>query len=386
MEFMQWWEPELPAGAFAGLVEECEAQVGGIEVELLSGPYSSIKEQVIAGSAAGTMPDVLGLDGAWVNDFSKQGSIADLSAAMSSAGYDESQLAAQVQVGGITYMVPVVNFAYPMFVNNELLAQAGVSEPPGTREEFLAAANAVAQNTDAAGWVTALGLEKPNGIGADILPWVWASGGSMLTEDQRPAVDSPEVASAVEFIKQMWDDGAIAPGALTMAEQDKVEEFTNGRVGMMISSLAHINLIRENNPDLDFTVVPVPVEEGFSGTPGVRYASWGIGMSANTEHPEESWKLIECMLSQDVNKQLSAYANGFPGNAQVTPDFTDSDPLFEKAFEVWQAGTPVFEFTGLPQAEQLMRIFDEQLQQVLAENKPVPDALTQIQTEWETIF
>ncbi len=33
-----------------------------------------------------------------------------------------------------------------------------------------------------------------------------------------------------------------------MKEQDKVEEFTNGRVGMMIDSLAHINLIRESNP------------------------------------------------------------------------------------------------------------------------------------------
>ena len=38
-----------------------------------------------------------------------------------------------------------------------------------------------------------------------------------------------------------------------MKEQDKVEKFTNGRVGMMIDSLAHINLIRKTNPDLKFT-------------------------------------------------------------------------------------------------------------------------------------
>jgi hypothetical protein len=30
-----------------------------------------------------------------------------------------------------------------------------------------------------------------------------------------------------------------------MKEHDKVEEFTNGRVGMMFDTLAHINLIRE---------------------------------------------------------------------------------------------------------------------------------------------
>lgn len=386
IEFMQWWEPELPDGSFQALIDQFEEENPGIQVERLSGPYASIKDQVIAGAASQTMPDVLGLDGAWVNDFANQGSIANLTEAMSGAGYDESQLAAQVQVDGSTYMIPVVNFAYPMFVNNELLEQAGV-EAPTTREEFMTAAQAVTDlDVGATGWVTALGLEKPNGINIDILPWTWASGGTMLTEDGGPAVDNPEVAETVQFIKDMWDAGVVAPGALTMAEQDKVEEFTNGRVAMMISSLAHINLIRESNPDLDFSVVPVPVTDGYTGESGVRYASWGIGMSANTEHPEESWKLIEFLLSESANGELSGLANGFPGNANVQPDFSESDPLFEDAFEIWEAGYPVSEFTGLPLADELQRIFDEHLQQVLAEDMPVDEALTNIQTEWEGIF
>lgn len=386
IEFMQWWEPELPDGEFAALIEQFEEENPGIDVELLSGPYASIKDQVIAGSASGTMPDVLGLDGAWVHDFATQGSIADLSAAMSDAGYDDTQLAAQVQVEGSTRMIPVVNFAYPMFVNNELLEEAGV-EVPTTRTEFMAAAQAVTDSgSGAAGFIAALGLEKPNGINIDIMPWTWASGGSMLGEDGAPAVNNEDVTSTISFIKEMWDAGVVAPGGLTMAEQDKVEEFTNERVAMMVSSLAHINLIRENNPDLDFSVVPMPVEDGYAGESGVRYASWGIGMSANTEHPEESWKLIEFLMSEGANGQLSALANGFPGNANATPDFTESDPLFEDAYTIWEAGYPVSEFTGLPLADELMRIFDEELQQVLAEDKPVDEALGVVQTEWEGIF
>src|SRR5690606_2335494 len=110
------------------------------------------------------------------------------------------------------------------------------------------------------------------------------------------------------------------------------------------------------------------------------------GMSANTEHPEESWKLIEFLMSEGANGQLSALANGFPGNANVTPDFTESDPLFEDAFNIWQAGYPVSEFTGLPLADELMRVFDEELQQVLAEDKPIDEALGNIQTQWEGSF
>ncbi len=107
LEFSQWWEPELPDGAFRELMDQFESENPGITVDLLSGPYASTKEQVVAGAAAGTMSDVVGLDGAWVSDFADQGAITDLSAVMSEAGYDESQLASQVKVDDRTYMIPV---------------------------------------------------------------------------------------------------------------------------------------------------------------------------------------------------------------------------------------------------------------------------------------
>ncbi|MCB2816647.1 extracellular solute-binding protein, partial [Listeria monocytogenes] len=81
-----WWEPELPAGALKGLMDDFTKQNPNIEVKLLSGPYASTKEQVVAGAASGTMSDVVGLDGAWVSDFKKQGAIADLSALMKQNG------------------------------------------------------------------------------------------------------------------------------------------------------------------------------------------------------------------------------------------------------------------------------------------------------------
>jgi len=133
IEFAQWWEPELPDGEFRALIDKFEDENPGIKVDLVSGPYASTKEQLFAGAASGTMPDVVGLDGAWVNDFASQGVIADLSALMKKYDYDDSELASQIQVDGSTYMIPVVNFVYPMFTNDTLLAEAGVTTPPSTR-------------------------------------------------------------------------------------------------------------------------------------------------------------------------------------------------------------------------------------------------------------
>ncbi|MCA9882018.1 MAG: sugar ABC transporter substrate-binding protein, partial [Anaerolineae bacterium] len=320
LEFQQWWEPELPEGAFRALMDEFEAQNPGITVELISGPYSTTRDQIVAGAATGTMADVVGLDGAWVNDFVQQGSLADLSALMSAAMFDDSELAAQIQLNGSTYMIPVVNFVYPVFVNLDLMEAAGIEAAPMTRAEF---ADAAAQLTDTAnnvyGWVLPLSLEQPNGIQNDVMSWVWASGGSMMADGLPNLVDNEDVSSAIEFIKGLYDAGVIAPGAFTMREQDKVEEFTNGRVGMMVDSLAHINLIRERNPELNFAITALPATEGYDGPRGLPYASWGIGVAENSEHQEEAWKLVEFLMSADINTQLSSIANAFPGNVNSTP-------------------------------------------------------------------
>ena len=386
LEFSQWWEPELPQGAFRSLMDKFEEQNPGIKVELLSGPYSSTKEQIVAGAATGTMSDVVGLDGAWVNDFVKQGAITDLSKLMTDAGYDSSALAAQIQINGATYMIPVVNFVYPLFVNDDILKSAGVESAPSTRSEFAAAAKAMTNpEANVYGWVLPLSLEVPNGIQNDVMSWVWASGKSML-KDGKPDVTNSDVKSAVEFIKSLYDAGVIAPGAFTMKEQDKVEEFTNGRVGMMIDSLAHINIIRERNPELKFSLAAVPAEDGYEGKRGLPYASWGIGIAENSQHKAEAWKLVEFLMSEEVNSELSTIANAFPGNVNSVPDFVKTDEIFGSAFEIYQKGYPANEFVGLPVAEDLMRAFDEQFQMMLEGDQTVDEMLQKVQEAWLKAF
>lgn len=385
LKFSQWWEPELPEGTFRALMDDFEKANPGIKVELVSEPYASTKEQMIAGAASGKMADVVGLDGAWVNDFAKQGSIADLSAAMSEAGYDDSQLASQIKVDSKTYMIPVVNFPYPMFTNVDLMKKAGVDKQPDTRSEFEAATKQITEKTEAAGWVVPLSLEAPNGIQNDVMSWAWASGGTML-KDGKPDVTNDDVKSATEFVKQLWDDGVIAPGAFTMKEQDKVEEFTNGRVGMMIDSLAHINLIRENNPNLNFDISAMPAKDEYKGKRGMAYASWGIGISENTKNKDAAWKLVEYLLSPEANAKLCENAHAFPGNVKAEPNFDSEDPMFQKAYDIWSEGAPANEFTGLPVAEDLMRSYSQNLQKVLDGSMKIDDALKATQKDWVSKF
>src|SRR3954466_403479 len=387
LEFAQWWGAELPAGDFEKIISDFTAQNPNIKVKLLSAPYASTKQQLVTGAASKTLPDVVGLDGAWVNDFAKQGAITDMSKLMTDANYDPSQLASQVQIKGKTYMIPVVNFVYPLFTNQDLLTKAGVQTVPTTRTEFLDAAKKVsALGGNVKGWALPLDTAVPNGIQNDVMSWLWASGGHMLTEDGKPNLTSPPVKSTVEYVKSLNDAGVVAPGSLTMKEQDKVEKFANGQVGMVIDSLAHINLIKKNSPKLNFTVAALPAEDGFTGKRGIPYASWGIGVSDSTKHKAEAFKLVQYLMSQQVNAQLSTIANGFPGNKNAQPDFSKSDPMFKTAFTIYKQGYPANEFVGLPKSEDLMRSFDEQLQLVLTGKSSVDDALAKAQESWSSVI
>ncbi len=386
IEFAQWWEPELPDGEFQAIIDKFEEANPDITVDLVSGPYSSTKEQLFAGAASGTMPDVVGLDGAWVNDFASQGVIADLTTLMADSNYDDSKLVSQVKVDDKTFMIPVVNFVYPMFTNDDMLSDAGVNAPPATRTEFADTAKKISElDGNPAGWVLPLSLEAPNGVQNDVMSWAWASGGSML-KDGKPDLTNDDVTSAVDFVGGLWDDGVIAPGSFTMKEQDKVEEFTNGRVGMMIDSLAHINLIRETNPDLNFSISAIPAADDYTGERGIPFASWGIGVAENSDHKDAAFKLVSFLMSEETNSELSTKANAFPGNTDSVPAFVEDDELFKRAFDIYKEGYPANEFVGLPVAEELMRQLGGELQAAFDGQQSISDALKKAQVTWEGEF
>ncbi|MBV1703529.1 MAG: sugar ABC transporter substrate-binding protein [Hyphomicrobiales bacterium] len=386
LEFAQWWEPEMPAGALRGIMNDFEAANPGIKVKLISGPYSATHDQIVAGAASGTLSDVVGLDGAWVNGLAKQGAIAPLDPLMDAAKYDRSQIADIIKVDGKSYMFPLASFVYPVFINLDLAKAAGVDRLPSTRNEFADAAKKMTHpDKNQYGWVLPLSLQTPNGIQNDVMSWVWASGGSML-KDGKPDLENPGVVGALEFVKSLNDAGVISPGIDATKEQDKVEQFVNGRVGMMIDSLAHINLIRKRNPNLHFGISALPAVEGYAGKRGLPYASWGIGISANSKHKEEAWKLVAYLMSPEVNGKLVSLANAFPGNVNAKPDFSKSDPLFAEAFKIFQAGKLANEFVGLPVAEQLMREMDVEVQKMLAGQETPQQVVANTQKEWLADF
>jgi len=386
IEFIQWWEPEMPAGALRGIIDDFEKANPDIKVTLVSGPYSTTHDQIVVGAASSTLSDVVGLDGAWVNGLAKQGAIASMDPLMDATKYDRSQIADIIKVDGESVMFPLATFVYPVFVNLDLAKAAGVDKMPSTRTEF---AEAAKKMTDAGknqyGWVLPLSLQNPGGIQNDIMSWVWASGASML-KNGKPDLESSAVVGTLTYVKSLQDAGVISPGIFAKREQEKVEEFANGRVGMMIDSLAHINLLRQRNAGLHIGISALPAVDGYTGKRGLPYAAWGIGIANGSQHKPEAWRLVSYLMSPDVNGRLVSIANAFPGNVKAKPDVSKSDPLFADAFKIYQTGYLANEFVGLPVAEDLMRDMTIEVQKMFDGQQDAKQAAAATQKQWLAAF
>ena len=386
LEFQQWWGVELPDGALQEICDDFTADTG-INIELLSNPYADTKTQIAAGAAAGTMADVVGLDGSWVYDFAKQGSIANLTELMTADGYDDSQLSDQIKYEGNTYMIPVVNFAYPLYVNTDILEEAGVESIPTTWSEFLDACDKITTNTDKAAYAIPLSTEAPNGIQNQFSSWLWASGGSLLKDGKPALTDNDKLAQLVDLVKTMKDKGYLSDGAEAMKEQDMVNEFENGRLAFMVDGISHLTTIKTESPDLNFTFAKMPVMDDYTDKSGMDVANWGIGIADNCENKEAAMQFVEYLMSPEVNAKLAQLANAFPGNSTAEPDYSSNDELFQTAYDIFSEGYAINEFTGAPTAEDLMRSMNEQLVLYIdGDTASVDDMLSATQEAWEAAY
>lgn len=384
IEFIQWWEPELPQGFLRGVMDDFEATNPDIKVTLVSGPFATTRDQVSVGAASGTLSDVVGLDGSWVNSLYKQGAIASLDDLMDKAGYDRSQISTFVKVDGKSVMIPLVSAVYPIFVNMDIAKASGVDKVPSTRSEFEAAA---LKMTDASknqyGWSLPLSLQTANGVQNDVMSWVWASGGNIL-KDGKPDLSNSAVAGTLDYLQKLQKEGVISPGIFSKSEQDKVEEFASGRVGMIISPFVHANVIRDRNPNLHFEMAAVPAVDGYDGKRGMAYASWGIGVNENSENKDAAWKLVEFLASPEVNAKIAAKANMIPVNVNAKPDV--SDPVYAKALAIVHDGYMINEFVGAPVAEDLMRDFAIEMQKQFDGGQSTADTVANAQKAWSAKF
>ncbi|WP_169807556.1 ABC transporter substrate-binding protein [Herbidospora mongoliensis] len=296
----------------------------GVTVKIVKIPKDDYNTKLGSALAGNTVPDVGILDQPLVSRFAQEGTIKEVPAGtLNEADFWEGALNTN-KVGGKLYGFPIDHTAVALFYNKAL-----VPTPPKTWDELKTISAAIhAKDAKVAGIV----VPKGDGYGA----WMWpgvvgGAGGSMVDEAGKKILfDQPPAVEAL----QLWVDLLpSSPREITDSDQ----AFANGLAGMMISGPWDVATIKDQFPDLDFNVAPLP----YKTTPAGNIGGENAVVFSKGKNEALAWKWLQHLTNSTNNTTLAQALGGFPVN-KVAADrdaatFGEQQQAFLEQLKVAQA-------------------------------------------------
>lgn len=224
-------------------------------------------------------------------------------------------------IDGKAYSVPEV-LQLPnsiIFYNKDLFKKAGLDpeQPPKTYSELREYAKKITEagNGDFYGIIEG---------GQQVNRWKTAAhdfsalGGSGMSEFSPVSLLTGESSYAdkamvetFELFKGMAEDGSYHPSTMSIRAPEARALFGAGEAGFIIQGVWCIGVWNTNNPDLDLGIASqVASDNGRTGSVAMTTANAWMGISAESEHPEEAAKLLEALYSTDYAYQKDCVSDG----------------------------------------------------------------------------
>jgi len=314
-----WTEPARGA-VLREMVEQFAKEHPGTTIKEVSVPFPRYVEQMLLRLAGGTPPDVLVATDAMLFTFLERGHLAPFSGfpALTTmldrdrADFVDAQAVASV--GGQTYGVVSHFSTYGLLYNDRLLTEAGITKPPATPQEFLAAATKLTKAPEQYGYGTRHSMNEEGGWWYEVAYWVHGFGGRWATNG-KPSVNTPQVVGAVRFFKQLYDAGVFPKGvdAATyrrMFWQEKIATLTDNNAVYFIA--------KSQNPSLPIRAASNP----FSPPVTVGEVSF-YTIPKGAKHSQEAATFIEWYRGhlREMGMKLQNLVGSKSANAEILKAF-----------------------------------------------------------------
>jgi multiple sugar transport system substrate-binding protein len=295
--FWQSWPVEI----VRPIVADFERTHTGLKVRLERLTPQSGQERILAALAAGAVPDLCQIGSAWMPGLLAGSRLADWSAGVADLrprlrGWE------LCSVGEVIYGVPWTLETRALFYNKTLFARARLDStmPPRTWDELHRAAAAIQRLGHG---VHGYGVQAGERLvlSKQVLPLIFANGGSILSNDLRRAVfDSAANLQSLDFFLNLRRVG-------TMGRQEMLDrEFMEGRLGLDLSGAWLFEQIPGEAPGLRYGVALMPRPATGRGTD----ASWAGGevlVSFNdSKHKQLALELARFLVQPENVLRLAA--------------------------------------------------------------------------------
>ncbi len=293
-----WSSSEAEDKALTDAVQQFMDANPGINVEINLSP--SYNETMQTAFASGDYPEVFYIDSSKLPDWVEAGVVAPAGDNIEQPDDIYPSLLEVFTYDGTLYCPPKDFSTMTLQYNKDLFDAAGVEYPTAdwTWDDLKAAAEKLTGG-DVLGLVTPPNFER-------WLPFLYQAGGAIFDADGNVTLDSPEAQAALDYYVGLVTDGFAGPPSAVDAGWGG-EAFGNARVAMAMEGNWVINYLKEQFPDLNWGVAPLP-----QGTAGQATMAFTVcyGVAADNAHPEESWKLVNFLTGPDGAQYVAANSFG----------------------------------------------------------------------------
>lgn len=301
----------------------------GIKTKVSVVKWSEYWTMLEAGAQGGSLPDVFWMHSNESERYMSNGMLLDLT--------DRIAASEKIQVENYPseiwnlythdskyYAVPKDIDTIALWYNKAMFDEAGLAYPTAdwTWEDMGEAARKLTK-PDGSQYGLAMNISDGQSTWFNM---VYDNGGYIISEDKKTSgLDDPKTIEALEMFKS-WCDEGLMPSLEIMAENSDSVLFESGKVAMITQGSWMINEYKANEyTSKNCDIVELP-KNATTGRRASIYNGLGWAASANCEHPDEAWALIEYLGSKEAQQkqaELGVTMSAYKGTSEAWINSSD---------------------------------------------------------------
>jgi len=302
-------------------------------VTLIELPHGSDNQRQQMIQNANTKSDaftVLNMDCVWTAEFAAHRWIQELPEGSFPLRDMIPQTVDMARYRGRLYGIPWASDGGLLYYRTDLLAAAGIRNPPTTYAELKRQCDTVLALPEAKGVACYAGqFDEYEGLTVNATEVINAAGGHVIDRSGAPTVDTAEARTGLNLLVDWYADGTIPRDAITFKEEQGRQAFSTGKL------LFHRNWAylyntastpsRTNVVVGKFAVAPLP---GFSGPGTSTLGGHNLGISTFGKNKGTALRFIQWFTSEDTQRRNLADAAEAPtyGALYGEPDLVRKYP------------------------------------------------------------
>jgi multiple sugar transport system substrate-binding protein len=307
-------------GLWQDIIKGFEAEHSDIKVNLEVQSWDNINDVVRTKVQSNDAPDILNIDafaGFAADDLLYPAE--DVLSEDTLSDFQES-FVENASIDGTQFGLPLIASARTLFVNKDLMEQAGISAAPKTWDELLADSKKItALGGGVYGYGMPLGNEEAQ---AETSIWTFGNGGDWGDSSQL-TIDDPKNVEAVEFMQKMIDEKATQPDAGATDRTPLINVFVQGKIGFIEALPPTVQQIKDENPDLNFELAPIPTNDGSSVTLGV--ADHLMAFKNDGDKQDAIREFLDYFYTTDVYSKFVTTENFLPVTKSAAEQMDNPD-------------------------------------------------------------